>query len=54
MDLKAGQELPGERQDKGVPGEAKATGKGTEAGIDTVWGVWGQTLDLACLGRQWP
>ena len=40
MDLKAGVEvrwkLPRKVEEKGIPGEAKASGKGAEARIDTV------------------
>lgn len=51
--LKGRQELPREREEKDIPGEAQATGH-AEAGTDTVQEEQGLSLGLSCLGRHWP
>lgn len=51
--LKGRQELPREREEKDIPGEAQAIGH-AEAGTDTVQEEQGLSLGLSCLGRHWP
>lgn len=55
MGLKAGVkvrwELPRQREEKGIPGDAKVTGKGVESGMDTMWEEQEQTLGFSWLGK---